>query len=65
MECVRFASKNNFLTIGRVGFASKIISLLSNVFASLDMEKNTIMEAFVRFCFDIVAITIYNTAPWA
>ncbi len=35
MECVRYASKNNFLTIGRAGFASKIISLLSNVFALL------------------------------
>ncbi len=48
--------ENNFLIIEHVRIASKIISLLSNVFALL--EENPIIEAFVRFRFDIVAITI-------
>ncbi len=63
--------ENNLLTDGRVRFASKIIFVLSNVFASFrkyfayyrrcslrfDIEENTIIEVFVRFRFARVAIT--------
>ncbi len=42
---------NNLLSVGRVRFASKIISL------RFDIEENTIIEAFVRFRFASVVIT--------
>jgi hypothetical protein len=45
--------ENNFLTIEQVRFASKIISLPS--------QENPIIEAFVCFLFNIVAITSRNT----
>jgi hypothetical protein len=67
---VRFRFENSCLAIEFVRFASKIIFVLSNVFASFrklfayyrrcslrfDIEENTIIEAFVRFSFASVAI---------
>jgi hypothetical protein len=63
--------ENDFLTVERVHFALKIIFFLSTVFASLrkqffyyrtcslrfHIEENTIIEAYLRFRFDIVVIT--------
>ncbi len=68
---VRFCFENSCLAIERVRFATKLISVLSNVFAlfrkefayyrryslHFDIEENTIIEAFVHFCFASVAIT--------
>jgi hypothetical protein len=49
--------ENMFILIKCVCFASKIIFLQSNMFALLRYRKIPIIEAFVRFRFDIVAIT--------
>jgi hypothetical protein len=71
---VRFLLENSCVAIERVRFDSKIICVLSNVFASFrkyfaycrrcslrfDIEENTIIEAFVRFRFASVAITKYG-----
>jgi hypothetical protein len=56
--------ENNFLTIEHVRFASKIISLLSHVFASIWYRRKPhypIIKALVCFLFVIVAITSRNT----
>jgi hypothetical protein len=71
---VRFRLENSCLAIERVRFASKIICVLSNVFASFwkyfayyrrcslrfDIEENTTIEAFVRLRFASVAITSHH-----
>jgi hypothetical protein len=55
-----FASlRKDLLAVGRIRFAFKIVFLLLNVFTSLrfHIKENVIIEAFVCFCFNIVAIT--------
>ncbi len=75
---VRFRLENSCLGIESVRFASKIICVLSNVFASFrkeyayyrrcslrfDIEENTTIEAFVRFRFASVAITSQILKVW-
>jgi len=66
--------ENSFISIECVRFASEIIFLLWNVFASLqkyfvyfrkcslcfNVEESTFIIAFICFCFYIVAVTTHN-----
>jgi hypothetical protein len=66
--------EDSFITIECVQFASEIIVFLSNVSANLqkcfvycrncslcfNVEERTIIEAFICFCFDIIAVTTHN-----